>query len=92
MPGIRIEIKRITGLNLKFKEAEGTNIVLSLETYLQPGDVARLYNLSRQGVPVSAVIESPQAEMDLRIEEVNTFTGELWHKPVAAGAGKEPRD
>lgn len=78
--GIRIEIKHIAGMNLKFKEGEGTNVVLSMETYLSPGDIARLYNLSKQGVPVRAIIESPQAEFDLVFSEVNTFSGEIKQK------------
>lgn len=92
MAGVRIEIKRIAGINLKIKEGEGTNVILAIETYLPPGDIARIYNLSKQGVPVQAVIESPQAEMDLQIQEVNTFTGQmkiLAKEPVGAG---EPRE
>jgi hypothetical protein len=74
MPGVRIELKRIENVNLKFKEG---NVVVTLETFMPPGDVAWLYNISKQGVPMQAVIESPQAEFDLQISEVNTFTGEL---------------
>ena len=52
-PGIRIEIKHIAELNIKIKQGKGTNVVLAIETFLPPGDIARIYNLSKQGVPVS---------------------------------------
>jgi len=74
MPGIRIELKRIEGINLRPKNGK---IIVSLETYLSPGDIGRLFNLVGQGVPVSAIIESPQARMDLRFEEVDLSTGQL---------------
>lgn len=91
MPGVKIELKRIEGLNLKLKDG---NVVVIMETYMPPGDVARLYNVSKQGVPLQAVIESPQAEFDLQVSEVNTFTGELRNlnrepEPVT---GPDPRD
>lgn len=86
-PGIRIEIKHIAELNIKIKQGEGTNVVLAIETFLPPGDIARIYNLSKQGVPVSAVIESPQSQFDLRVEEIDLNTGQIIHSrlPVTAG-------
>lgn len=49
-PGIKIEIKRIAGLNIKIKEGDGTNVVLAIETFLTPGDIARIYNPGQAGV------------------------------------------
>ena len=50
---------------------------ITMETHMSPGDVARLINFVRQGERVSASITSPQARMDLKIEEVNVRTGEV---------------
>jgi hypothetical protein len=88
MPGVRIEIKRIEGLNIKAKEGK---YALSMEAFMPPGDVARLLHLSGQGVPVQAVIESPQAAFDLVVNEINLATGEVVHSKEPVGAG-EPRD
>ena len=74
MGGIRIEIKRAEEITIKPKN---NKVVISMLTYLTPGDIGRLFHLAGQGVPVSAVIESPQAEFDLVFTEVNTFTGEV---------------
>jgi hypothetical protein len=76
MSGIKIIIDRVEGLDIKFKKDSD---VLALEAHLTSEDIARLHNLSKQGVPLSVTIESPQAEMDLRIEKINTTTGELWN-------------
>jgi len=75
MAGIKIVIERVEGLDIKFKKDSD---VLALEAHLTSEDIARLHNLSKQGVPLQVTIESPQAEMDLRIEKVNATTGELW--------------
>ena len=88
MPGVKIEIKRVEGLNLKLKEDK---VVLTMDAFISPGDMARLRYLSGQGVPVTAVIESPQAMFDLVVQEVNLETGEIVRarEPVAVG---DPRD
>jgi hypothetical protein len=75
MAGIKIVIERVEGLDIKFKKDSD---VLALEAHLTSEDIARLHNLSKQGVPLLVTIESPQAEMDLHIEKINTETGELW--------------
>lgn len=88
MVGVRIELKRIEGMNIKPKDGK---YILSMEAYMPPGDVARLLYLSGQGVPVQAVIESPQAAFDLVVNEFNLMTGEVVHskEPVAAGNLRE---
>lgn len=86
MPGIRIELKRIEEINIKPKNGK---IIISMETYLPPGDIGRLFNMAAQGLPVSAVIESPQAEFDLRIEEINIKTGEIRPPPAAGHRGAD---
>jgi hypothetical protein len=87
--GVRIEIKRVEAVNIKPKNDK---IVLSMEAFISPGDMARLRYLTGQGVPISAVIESPQAPFDLVVSEVNLKTGEIVHPMEPVGAGKEPGD
>lgn len=83
--GVRIEIKRVEALNLKPKKDK---IILTMEAFMSPGDMARLRYLSGQGVPVAAVIESPQAMFDLVVQEVNLSTGEIVHAREPVGAGE----
>lgn len=72
--GVSIEINHVAGIDFKLKNGKK---ILILETDLSTADFARLINLSGQGHAISATIRSPQAELDLRIEAVNTFSGEL---------------
>jgi len=74
MPGIKIELKRIGDISFKFKK--GT-LLLTMETNLHPGDIARLINLDRQDVPLYGFIATDQAEMDLRFDAVSAVTGEV---------------
>lgn len=62
-----IEIKRIEEIQAKVKDGK---VSLQFETDLKPGDLARIVNLGKQGVPIQAMISSPQARMDLKFEEV----------------------
>lgn len=71
---VKIEIKRIADISFKFKKGA---LILSMETNLLPGDVARLLNLDRQGVPLHGEIVSDQAELDLKFELIDTVTGEI---------------
>jgi hypothetical protein len=91
MPGVRIELKRVEGINLKPKN---NKVIISMEAYMSPGDIARLFNIAGQGVPMQAVIESPQAEFDLIFNEINTFTGEikLPKEPALSAKGPDSRD
>jgi hypothetical protein len=82
--GVRIEIKRVEAINLKPKEDK---IMITMEAWMSPGDMARLRHLSGQGVPVSAVFESPQAEFDLVVYEVDLKTGESVHNKELIPAG-----
>jgi hypothetical protein len=72
--GVTIEIKRIADVSFKFKKGA---LILSMETNLHPGDIARLLNLDRQGVPLHGAIISDQAELDLRFNTIDTTTGEI---------------
>jgi hypothetical protein len=85
--GVTINILRIEGVDVAFKK---DHYVLKLEAHMSPGDVARLHHLSGQGVPISAVIESPQAQFDLVFQEVDTRTGEIRResRPPADAGGE----
>ena len=72
--GISIELSLIEELVLK---AKGGKVIIQFETRISPGDFARLMNLQKKGNMMSAVIESPQAQLDLKFEEINVATGEL---------------
>ena len=52
-------------------------VVVSFECRLLPIDLARIYNFDRQDRPIDIVLESPQAELDLRVENLNIKSGEL---------------
>lgn len=87
MTGIRIELKRVEEINIRPRS--GNKVVVSMEAYLPPGEIGRLYNMAMLGVPVQAIIESPQAELDLIFQEVNTFTGEVVDKRAPVAVGEE---
>jgi len=71
---VKIEINKVSGITASIKDGK---VKLVMETDLHPGDLARLINLSRQGAPISAVIESPQASLDLVFREVEASQFDL---------------
>ncbi len=60
----------------------GPMMVFDIGTKLDLATMSRLWNLKRQG-PIQCQFFGPQAVMDLKIEEVNTSTGET--KPLWSG-------
>jgi hypothetical protein len=50
---------------------------ISFEGQFTVGDVARILNLSKQGCPIEVSFSSPQAKMDLEVNEINVSTGEV---------------
>ena len=72
--GVIIKLPVADKLILK---AQDGKTVVQFETRITPGDFARLLNLQRQGMPITAVFESPQAALDLKFEELNLNTGEV---------------
>ena len=72
---VRIELKRVEDISAKIKGGEVT-LAMKLPA-CNDGDIARLSYLSRQGVPLTAIIESPQAEMDLLVRTIEVTTGEI---------------
>ena len=71
---VLIEIKEIEDVSAKIKDGE---VTLSFKTDLDPVELARVMNLCKQQVPMKAVISSPQARFDLRMEQLDTRTGEM---------------
>lgn len=74
----QVELPIIEALSVTMKEGKTK---ISFEAMMTPAEIARLLNFSRQGRPLNAIISSPQATMDLHIEEVELATG------VIAGEG-----
>ena len=79
---LQITIRNIEGVKLSTKtKVEGESVrklvVVSFECNLPPKDMARIYNLDRQGQPMDVIIESPQAEFDLKVERLSLETGQL---------------
>ncbi len=72
VPEIRIPIVEELAIMIK----EGMSKI-TFEARMTPGETARLLNFIKQGRPMSITIVSPQATMDLRVEEVTLRTGEL---------------
>ncbi len=72
MPTKKIEIllPDITGLSTRTKfDDQGQVTTIQFSTKIHPGMLARILNLQRQGAPLLAIIGSPQASMDLYVQE-----------------------
>lgn len=52
-------------------------IKITFEAEVHPAEVARILFMQRQLLPVDVVIQSPQAIMDLSMNQVKTTTGEV---------------
>jgi hypothetical protein len=67
---VQILVPDITKLATKTRYDEGGLVTtLQFEAKIPPSSIARILNLVRQGVPLMATIESPQAHMDLAIND-----------------------
>jgi hypothetical protein len=68
---VEILIPEVKKLTTKTKVEDGELVtVFQFEARVRVASLARLLNLQRQGVPLTASIESPQAAMDLDFSEV----------------------
>ena len=70
----RVEIPRVEKLGISFKQGVAK---ISFEVPLPGPELLKLIYMQSTGQPLSAIIESPQAEMDLLITPVNIKTGEV---------------
>ena len=70
----RVEIPNIDKLSLSFKKGVAR---ISFEVTAPGHEILKLIYLQATAQPLNAIIESPQAEMDLKITPVNLKTGEV---------------
>ena len=70
----RVEIQQIEKLGISFKSGVAR---ISFEVPLPGPELLKLIYMQATAVPMSAVIESPQAELDLVLSTVNVKTGEV---------------
>ncbi|OGN92331.1 MAG: hypothetical protein A2Z75_04450 [Chloroflexi bacterium RBG_13_50_10] len=70
----RVEIQQIEKLGISFKQGVAR---ISFEVALPGPELLKLIYMQATAVPMSAVIESPQAELDLVLTTVNVKTGEV---------------
>ena len=81
---IAIRCDMISNLSARTKFDPDTGdqiVVLSIETYMSPGTLARILNLQKQRVPFYFLLGSDQAEMDI---EVVAFQSEEAKKELEA--------
>jgi len=70
----RVEIPRVEKLGISFKQGVAK---ISFEVPLPGHELLKLIYMQGTAQPLSAIIESPQATMDLVITPVNLKTGEV---------------
>lgn len=67
---VEVLLPDITKLATKTRfDDEGLITTIRFDAKIQPGTLARILNLQRQGAPLLATIGSPQATLDLYIQE-----------------------
>jgi len=67
---VEILVPDITRLATKTRlDENGLLTTIQFEAKINPGSIARILNLARQGVPIMAAISSPQAHLDLTVSE-----------------------
>jgi hypothetical protein len=67
---VEILLPDITGLATTTKfDDKGLVTTIKFEVKIHPASLAPILNLQRQGAPLLAVISSPQATLDLNIQE-----------------------
>jgi hypothetical protein len=54
---------------MKTRFEDGLVTTIQFDAKIQPAHIARILNLQRQGAPLLVTIGSPQAAMDLNIQE-----------------------
>lgn len=70
----RMEMQNVDKLGVSIKKGA---VKISFEVVAPGPEILRLIYLSGTAQPLNVIIESPQAEMDLQITEVNLKTGEV---------------
>lgn len=70
----RVEIPRVEKLGISFKQGVAK---ISFEVPLPGPELLKLIFMQATACPLTAVIESPQAEMDLVLTTVSIKTGEV---------------
>ena len=72
----------IVSIAQTFPEDKGMVTVLKVATKLQPGEVARILNMRRQGAPLTMAIGSEQLMFDLEVKateiDIALKTPEEW--------------
>jgi len=66
---VEIMLGEISNVVTRTKATPKLITTIQFEAQVPPANIARLVNLQRQGTPLLATISSPQAVMDLAIEE-----------------------
>ena len=82
MPEVKVEFKNIEDLKLSTKDVKdkGPMVQVTFLTRMSPIECARLLHIHYAGHRLSAVISSPQATMDLKMEKVDLLSGEISDK------------
>ena len=70
----RVEIPRVEKLSISFKQGMAK---ISFEVLMPGTELLKLIYMQATAQPLTAIIESPQAQMDLVITPVNIKTGEM---------------
>lgn len=70
----RVELPNVDKLGISIKKGAAR---ISFEVAAPGPDLLKLIWLQATARPLNVIIESPQAEMDLKIVEVNIKTGEV---------------
>ena len=71
---VEILMSDIAKLAIKTRFDEGLVTTIQFDAKIQPTHIARILNLQRQGAPLLVTIGSPQAAMDLNIQEYRADT------------------
>jgi len=79
MPEVKVEFKDIEDLKLSTKDVKdkGPMVQVTFLTRMSPIETARLLHIHYAGHGLNAIISSPQATMDLKMETVDLLSGEL---------------
>lgn len=70
----KVEIPNVEKLGISFKKGVAK---ITFEVALPGPELLKLIYMQATAQPLNAVIESPQAELDLRLQTVNVKTGEV---------------
>ncbi len=76
---IDIKLDNVRGITTKVKTGDNHELIgtIQIEVLVTPAIIARLLNLQKQGIPLFAAVGTDQLSFDLRIEEIDSLTGEI---------------